>query len=76
MENINKIEIRSKNKENRWDRIRKKHINNINVKTETVRKFFNMNFINPADEKILNGHMPRRLDPGLVMDMRHEMVYN
>lgn len=61
-----------KEKESRWDIIRKKHINCINVTTETVRKFLNLDFV---DEKSLIGKgKRRRLDPVIVMDLRHEMV--
>lgn len=60
-------------KDSRWDMIRKKHINCINVTTETVRKFLSMDFV---DEKsLLRGSgKKRRLDPVIVMDLRHEMI--
>lgn len=65
--------IRAKQeKDTRWEMIRKKHINCINVTSETVRKFLTMDF---ADEKRFFGGKSRpRLDPVIVMDMRHEMV--
>lgn len=60
-------------KDSRWDMIRKKHFNCINVTTETVRKFLSMDFV---DEKsLLRGSgKKRRLDPVIVMDLRHEMI--
>lgn len=66
----------SKNKETRWDRIRKKHMNSVNVTTENVKKFFGMNFINEHQLRILNGESKRRfyLNPALVMNIRHDMV--
>ena len=71
-----KIVKSSKNKETRWDRIRKKHMNSVNVTTENVKKFFGMNFINEHQLRILNGESKRRfyLNPALVMNIRHEMV--
>lgn len=74
--NWKKIVKSSKNKETRWDRIRKKHMNSVNVTTENVKKFFGMNFINEHQLRILNGESKRRfyLNPALVMNIRHEMV--
>lgn len=71
-----KIEKSSKNKETRWDRIRKRHMSSVNVTTENVKKFFGMNFINEHQLRILNGESKRRfyLNPALVMNVRHEMV--
>lgn len=64
---------KSKLKENRWDRIRRKHLNNITVTSKTVKRFFNMDFIDDSQLKILNGDgRPRKtaLNPVLVMDIR------
>lgn len=71
-----KIVKSTKNKETRWDRIRKKHMNSVNVTTENVKKFFGMSFINEHQLRILNGESKRRfyLNPALVMNIRHEMV--
>ncbi|XP_037037996.1 calponin homology domain-containing protein DDB_G0272472 [Bradysia coprophila] len=71
-----KIVKSSKNKETRWDRIRKKHMNSVNITTENVRKFFGMDFINEHQLRILNGESKRRfyLNPALVMNARHEMI--
>lgn len=74
--NLKKFMKSNKNKETRWDRIRKKHINSVNVTTENVKKFFGMNFINDHQLRVLNGESKRRfyLNPALVMNIRHEMV--
>ncbi|KAJ6649713.1 Coiled-coil domain-containing protein [Pseudolycoriella hygida] len=71
-----KIVKSSRNKETRWDRIRKKHMNSVNVTTENVKKFFGMNFVNENQLRILNGESKRRfyLNPALVMNIRHEMI--
>lgn len=49
--------------------IRKKHINCINVKSETVRRFLKMDIKVSSEDKA-----KVHLNPVLVMDMRHEMV--
>lgn len=60
-------------KESRWDLIRKKHLNCINVTSETVRKFLAMDFV--TDDKLRGGSgRIRRLDPVVVMNLRHEMI--
>lgn len=56
-------------KESRWEMIRKKHINCINVKSETVRRFLKMDIKVSSEDKA-----KVHLNPVLVMDMRHEMV--
>ncbi|KXJ71250.1 hypothetical protein RP20_CCG021052 [Aedes albopictus] len=64
-------------KENRWDRIRRKHLNNITVTSKTVKRFFNMDFIDENQMRILNGDGQQQrtvLNPVLVMDIRHEMI--
>ncbi|XP_062548825.1 calponin homology domain-containing protein DDB_G0272472 [Armigeres subalbatus] len=64
-------------KENRWDRIRRKHLNNITVTSKTVKRFFNMDFVDESQMRILNGDGPQQrsaLNPVLVMDIRHEMI--
>lgn len=62
-------------KESRWELIRKKHINCLNVTSETVRKFLNLDFVDES-KMVSNssGKGRRRLDPVVVMDLRHEMV--
>ncbi|XP_053692647.1 calponin homology domain-containing protein DDB_G0272472 [Sabethes cyaneus] len=71
------LSAKPKLKENRWDRIRRKHLNNITVTSKTVKRFFNMDFIDESQLKILNGdgRPPKAgLNPVLVMDIRHEMI--
>lgn len=61
-------------RESRWEIIRTKHVNSINVTSNIVRKFLAMDFV---DEKRLSGYRKsghRLLDPVVVMDLRHEMV--
>ncbi|XP_055643006.1 calponin homology domain-containing protein DDB_G0272472 [Toxorhynchites rutilus septentrionalis] len=66
----------TKHKENRWDRIRRKHLNSITVTSKTVKRFFNMDFVDEAQMRILsgNGCQKSTLNPMLVMDIRHEMI--
>lgn len=72
--NNNDEKLRSK--DTRWDRIRKRHTNTINVKTETVKKLFAIDFVGRKQLKTLNGDLLNDpvLDPVLVMDLRHEIV--
>ena len=73
---IQSIIEKTKPKETKWDRIRKKHLNNVTVSSKMVKKLFNMNFVDDDQMKLLNGVGPEknRLNPILVMDVRHEMV--
>lgn len=59
-------------KESRWEMIRKKHINCINVTSQIVRKFLSMDYVD--EKRLMSGGNRRRLDPVLVMDLRHDMV--
>ncbi|XP_055375830.1 uncharacterized protein LOC129608371 [Condylostylus longicornis] len=63
-------------KETRWDRIRKRHMNSLNVKTETVKKFIEIDYIGKKNMKLLNGDINpnHSINPALVMDLRHEMI--
>lgn len=64
----------NKTKETRWERIRKKHTK-VTVTTDAVKKFFNLNYVNNNQMKIMNGEcVPQTLDPALVMQMRHNDV--
>lgn len=65
-----------RSKDTRWDRIRKRHLNSLSVKTETVKKFFAMDFIGRDQLKALSEDNSKKkvLDPVLVMNLRHEMV--
>lgn len=68
---------KSKHKETRWNRIRKKHLNNLTVTTSTVKKFINMNFVGENEIKTmasLDGEKKNILNPIVVMNLRHEMV--
>lgn len=66
------------NKDTRWDRIRKRHCNNTAtaLKSEAVKRFIEIDYIGKHQQNILNGDigMENKLDPVLVMDLRHEMV--
>lgn len=66
-----------RHRETRWNRIRKKHLNNLTVTTSTVKKFINMNFIGENDIKIMaDDEVAKKnlLNPVVVMNLRHEMV--
>ncbi|XP_063709053.1 calponin homology domain-containing protein DDB_G0272472 [Culicoides brevitarsis] len=70
---------KSKHKETRWNRIRKKHLNNLTVTTSTVKKFINMNFVHENEiQSMTNPDGLRRqlLNPVVVMNLRHEMIRN
>lgn len=74
----------SKNKESRWDRIQKKHINSISPILEssssTVDKLFNMNFVSNNEMKRMSSssadciYSTSIIDPALIMQLRHESV--
>ncbi|XP_058123883.1 uncharacterized protein LOC131281716 [Anopheles ziemanni] len=77
---LDKILRKARAKESRWDRIRRKHLNNLTVTSKTVKKFINMDFIDESQLRMLmagegtgTGTKPI-LDPVLVMDIRHEMI--
>lgn len=76
MENIKKVKKNNLNKETRWDRISKRHLNSVNVTTENVKKFIGMTFVNANQLKIMNTDRLKKphIDPMLVMNMRHEIV--
>lgn len=68
-----------KHKETRWNRIRKKHLNNLTVTTSTVKKFINMNFIDENEIRHMaddENHRKNMLNPVVVMNVRHEMIRN
>uniref|UniRef100_A0A336MGR4 CSON000878 protein n=1 Tax=Culicoides sonorensis TaxID=179676 RepID=A0A336MGR4_CULSO len=70
---------KSKHKETRWNRIRKKHLNNLTVTTNTVKKFINMNFVHENDIQMMSDPDQTRrqlLNPIVVMNLRHEMIRN
>uniref|UniRef100_A0A182R2Z7 Uncharacterized protein n=1 Tax=Anopheles funestus TaxID=62324 RepID=A0A182R2Z7_ANOFN len=77
---LEKLLRKARAKETRWDRIRRKHLNNLTVTSKTVKKFINMDFVDENQLRLLmsgecagSGTKPM-LDPLLVMDIRHEMI--
>uniref|UniRef100_A0A182W6R2 Uncharacterized protein n=1 Tax=Anopheles minimus TaxID=112268 RepID=A0A182W6R2_9DIPT len=77
---LEKLLRKARAKETRWDRIRRKHLNNLTVTSKTVKKFINMDFVDESQLRLLmagesagSGTKPI-LDPVLVMDIRHEMI--
>lgn len=68
--------IQDESKETRWERISKKHLSSVQVTTEKVKKFFEMEYINEHQLRTLNGEPLRQyaMNPLLVMDLRHEVV--
>lgn len=68
------------NKDTRWDRIRKRHCSytSTNLKSDTVKKFIEIDYIGKHQQNMMNGEINIRtkLDPVLVMNLRHEMVRN
>uniref|UniRef100_A0A182Q8R4 Uncharacterized protein n=1 Tax=Anopheles farauti TaxID=69004 RepID=A0A182Q8R4_9DIPT len=77
---LEKLLRKARAKESRWDRIRRKHLNNLTVTSKTVKKFINMDFVDENQLRLLmagdsaGGGTKSVLDPVLVMDIRHEMV--
>lgn len=61
--------------QNRWDRISKKFSDDPGVTSDEVKTFLEMNFTNGYHEKLCGTTASSpRLDPGLIMDLRHESV--
>ena len=73
---LNKTDKLKNIKDTRWDRIRKRHTSSLDVKTETVQRFIEMDFVDKKQIKLMNGdlNVNDTLNPTLVMDLRHEMV--
>ncbi|XP_035911244.1 probable DNA double-strand break repair Rad50 ATPase [Anopheles stephensi] len=77
---LDKLLRKARAKESRWDRIRRKHLNNLTVTSKTVKKFINMDFVDESQLRLLmagesaGGGAKPMLDPVLVMDIRHEMI--
>lgn len=61
-------------KRNRWDKISKKYANNPGITSEEVKKFLEMNFTDGCYEQLCGKKETKRLDPALIMDLRHEAV--
>lgn len=65
------------NKPTRWDRIRKRQLNanGLGLKTEAVRRFIELDYVDQRQAKLLvDGQPQNQLNPSVIMDMRHEMV--
>uniref|UniRef100_A0A182PCN4 Sfi1 spindle body domain-containing protein n=1 Tax=Anopheles epiroticus TaxID=199890 RepID=A0A182PCN4_9DIPT len=79
---LEKLLRKARTKESRWDRIRRKHLNNLTVTSKTVKKFINMDFVDESQLRLMMAGEGRgtaattkpMLDPVLVMDIRHEMI--
>uniref|UniRef100_A0A182JY96 Sfi1 spindle body domain-containing protein n=1 Tax=Anopheles christyi TaxID=43041 RepID=A0A182JY96_9DIPT len=81
---LEKLLRKARAKESRWDRIRRKHLNNLTVTSKTVKKFINMDFVDDSQLRLMmaaegagsgtTGNGKPMLDPVLVMDIRHEMI--
>lgn len=81
MTHIKRDKMCSNNKDTRWDRIRKRSgltNNTVNLKTETVKRFIEIDYIGKHHKELLNGvtKPENNLDPAMVMDLRHKMVRN
>ncbi|EDW11354.1 trichohyalin [Drosophila mojavensis] len=64
------------NKPTRWDRIRKRQLNanSLGLKTEAVRRFIEVDYVDRKQAQLLiDGQPQKQLNPSVVMDMRHEM---
>ncbi|KAH8378496.1 hypothetical protein KR093_011682 [Drosophila rubida] len=60
----------------RWDRIRKRQLNAnpLSVKTDAVRRFIELDYVDKRQSKrLIDGEPQQQLNPSVVMDMRHEM---
>ncbi|XP_075148695.1 uncharacterized protein LOC142222437 [Haematobia irritans] len=77
MTHIKREKASSQTKDTRWDRIRKRHGsgNSAKIKSETVKRFIEIDYIDKHQQNILNGEIKpeTNLDPVMVMDMRHRM---
>ncbi|KAH8262898.1 hypothetical protein KR044_001764 [Drosophila immigrans] len=64
------------NKLTRWDRIRKRQLNAnpLAVKTDAVRRFIEVDYVDKRQSKrLIEGEPQKQLNPSVIMDMRHEM---
>lgn len=66
-------------KSNKWDRIKRKYSSNVNLNSETVKKFLQTEFISDQSMKLMKGDSKsldslNALNPAIVMDLRHELV--
>lgn len=59
---------------NRWDKISKKYAKEPGITSQEVKKFLDMNFTEGYFEQLCGKKEVRRLNPALIMDLRHEIV--
>lgn len=70
---------KQKEKENRWERIRNKHVHTLHITPNVVDKLHDLNYINEQQMKSLTGedcYNRAFSNPVLVMNLRHGMVRN
>lgn len=61
--------------QNRWDKISKKFSDDSGITSDTVKTFLEMNFTDGYHEKLCGSSASTpKIDPGLIMDFRHESV--
>lgn len=61
--------------QNRWDKLSKKFTEDPGITSEAVKNFLEMNFTESYHEKLCGSSASTpRVDPSLIMDMRHEAV--
>lgn len=61
--------------QNRWDKISKKFTDDPGITSEEVKSFLEMNFTNGYHEALCGSTADTpRIDPGLIMDLRHKSV--
>lgn len=61
--------------QNRWDKISKKFTDDPGITSDAVKSFLEMNFTNGYHERLCGASASQsRIDPGLIMDLRHESV--
>lgn len=60
---------------NRWDKISKKFTDDPGITSDTVKTFLEMNFTNGYHEKLCGASAStQRIDPSLIMELRHQSV--
>lgn len=81
-EELSDFRFKKFKKESKWDTIARKcysnsSTNNFNIKSDTLKTFSELNFINKNDMNILNGNNEDKfLDPNLLMNLRHNLIKN
>ncbi|KAH8413491.1 hypothetical protein KR009_011764 [Drosophila setifemur] len=63
------------NKDSRWDRIRKRHLqaNPLGLKTDAVRRLIEVDYVGKREERRLIDGASSQMNPSEIMDMRHKM---